>query len=94
MLKKEDYDLLIVDIGLPDGSGLELLPALRRSSGTPIPALIFSAHEISPRTAKYVSASLLKTKTTNEELVRRIRALLADPTLSRRPSETMEEVMQ
>jgi len=43
-LKQEDFDLMIIDMGLPDGSGLELLPALRRSTQTPIPSLVFSAH--------------------------------------------------
>jgi len=75
-LKEEDFDLMIIDLGLPDGSGLELLPALRRSTNTPIPSLVFSAHEISPRTASYVSSALLKSKTSNEELVARVRSLL------------------
>jgi len=35
------YDLLILDLGLPDGSGLELLKRLRRSSEVPV--LILSA---------------------------------------------------
>src|SRR5882672_2937888 len=76
ILKREDFDLLILDIGLPDGSGLELLPALRSSTKTPIPSLVFSAHEISPRTAGTVTSALLKSKTSNEELVRRVKSLL------------------
>ncbi len=81
MLKRRDYDLLLLDVGLPDGSGLELLPALRKSSSTPIPSVIFSAQELSPRTARHVSAALLKSKTSNPELLGRIRSLLADPAL-------------
>jgi len=75
-LKAEDFDLLILDIGLPDGSGLELLPALKSSTGTPIPSLVFSAHEISPRTASTVTAALLKSKTSNEQFIQRVRSLL------------------
>jgi DNA-binding response OmpR family regulator len=81
-LKDNDFDLMIIDLGLPDGSGLELLPALRKSSRTPIPSLVFSAHEISPRTGKYVSAALLKSDTSNQDLVSRVRALLASPAAS------------
>ncbi|MCB1769137.1 MAG: two-component system response regulator CreB [Candidatus Competibacteraceae bacterium] len=40
-LAKGSCDLLILDLGLPDGSGLELLKRLRRSSE--IPTLILSA---------------------------------------------------
>ena len=76
LLKAEDFDLLILDINLPDGSGLELLPALRRSTGQPVPSIVFSAHEISPRTARTVTAALLKSKTSSEQLVARVRALL------------------
>ncbi len=79
LLKTEDFDLLILDIGLPDGSGLELLPALRKATGTPIPSLVFSAHEISPRLANTVTAALLKSKTSNEQLVQRVRQLLQRP---------------
>ena len=35
-LAKEDFDLLILDINLPDGSGLELLREVRQTSGLPI----------------------------------------------------------
>ena len=40
-LAAETHDLLILDIGLPDGSGLELLKSIRR--GSDIPVLILSA---------------------------------------------------
>src|SRR5579859_2839691 len=69
LLKEEDFDLMIIDLGLPDGSGLELLPALKKSTRAPIPSLVFSSHEISPRTERYVSAALLKSQTSNQDLV-------------------------
>ena len=57
----------------------ELLPALRRATSTLIPSLVFSAHPLSPRTAGTVTAALLKSKTSNEQLVQRVRQLLHHP---------------
>jgi PAS domain S-box-containing protein len=93
-LKTQDYDLMMLDMSLPDGSGLELLPSLRKSTGTPLPCLIFSAHEVSARTSRYVSAALLKSKTSNEELLKKIRSLLVDPVLARTASEKGVEVLR
>lgn len=39
-----DYDLLILDLGLPDGDGLELLAQLRRD-GLDVPVLILTARD-------------------------------------------------
>jgi len=41
MAQRQSYDALISDLGLPDGSGLELVAALRRS-GIDIPAIALS----------------------------------------------------
>ncbi|HSQ71155.1 MAG TPA: response regulator [Rubrivivax sp.] len=38
-------DLLVIDLHLPDLSGYELLPALRRELGTPAPAFLCTADE-------------------------------------------------
>lgn len=38
-------DLLVIDLHLPDGSGYELLPALRHRQGTPTPAYLCTADE-------------------------------------------------
>ena len=86
LLKAEDFDLLILDIGLPDGSGLELLPAMRKATNTPIPSLVFSAHEISPRIAGTVTAALLKSKTSNDQLVQRVHQLLGRPAGPSKPA--------
>lgn len=39
-----DYDAVILDIGLPDGSGLDLLREWR-STGTPVPVLLLTARD-------------------------------------------------
>jgi CheY-like chemotaxis protein len=78
-VKTEKYDLILLDIGLPDGSGLELLPILRGSAQSSVPVMIFSAQEVSPKTARHVAATLMKSRTSNEELVGTIKGLLSNP---------------
>lgn len=43
-LRAVNYDLAILDLGLPDGDGLRLIQALR-DSGTSIPVLVVSARD-------------------------------------------------
>ncbi len=69
------YSLVILDIGLPDGSGLELLPLLH-SAEPPIPVLVFSAHELDEAVRTQVSATFVKSRTDEASLVRAIRACL------------------
>lgn len=73
-LEADSFDLIILDISLPDGSGLELLPLVNHH-GVAIPVVLFSAHEISLETAQKVTASLIKSRTSNQELLNAIRSL-------------------
>ncbi len=86
-IRSEKFDLLILDIGLPDGSGLELLPVLRGTPHASTPVVVFSAQEVSPKTAQHLQASLIKSKTSNEELLNTISAILENPvySVSRKP---------
>ena len=43
-LHDHDYSLILLDLGLPDGSGIELLKKLRRTTD-PVPTLIISARD-------------------------------------------------
>ncbi len=72
-LEQEAFDLVLLDVELPDGSGLELLPLLR------VPVVVFSAHEITRRWAESMAAVLLKSRATNEKLLETIRGLLHPP---------------
>ncbi len=73
------FDLVILDLALPDGSGLELLPELGALDPS-TPVLIFSAHEVDKAVAGRVAAVLVKSQTSNGELLERIRSALRGPT--------------
>ncbi len=74
-LKAEPFDLVILDIGLPDGNGLELLETLEFLS-QPIPVVLFSAREEEAETASKVAAALIKSRTPNEALRAKVEELL------------------
>lgn len=65
-------DLVILDLGLSDGSGLELLGDLADAPGGPIPVIIFSAQDADPEIAARVQAYLTKSHTPIERLVRAV----------------------
>lgn len=67
-LTRGPFDLILLDIGLPDGSGLELLTCLNQQPTPPTPIVIFSAQEVDMETARQVAAVLIKSRTSNERL--------------------------
>ena len=80
LLGKRKPDLVILDLALADGSGLELLPDLGRPSGTMIPVLIFSAHDTDEDVAGRVAAVMTKSKTSLGDLAEMVKELLAAET--------------
>lgn len=75
LLAQSRYDLVILDMDLPDGSGKELLPLLR-SAMPPIPVMVFSVYEIGAEEAKEVDAVLVKSRIDNVELLATIKRLI------------------
>ena len=64
-LAGESFDLVILDIGLPDGSGLELLPELDNKT----PTILFTGQEPdTARNSQYAKA-LVKSKLSHEQLL-------------------------
>lgn len=76
-LTAHDYDLVILDLGLPDGRGEELLPMIRRSSSVPPQVLVFSIEDLDVPYWPKVDSALVKSRTTNNALSDKIRALLS-----------------
>lgn len=74
LLATEDFDLVILDLGLADGSGLELLDQLKGHC----PVVIFSAHNPDREISAQVSAALTKTMTSNKKLLATIKQVLQD----------------
>ena len=75
-LRDEDFDLVILDLMLPDGSGESLIPSLRKPGGRATPVIVFSVKEASRDTAEGVAAALVEAQTSNEDLLNTIKSFL------------------
>lgn len=74
-IQSNSYDLIILDMMLPDGSGEEVLQAVKEREDD-IPVLIFSAIDVDNRLKSEVKKALLKSRTSNTELVDNIKKIL------------------
>ena len=63
------FDLVILDIELGDGSGLDVLPLLREGGGAAPPVILYSASEASRELAGLVQAALVKSRDSVEQLL-------------------------
>ncbi len=72
-LGEQAFDLVILDVSLPDGSGLDLLPEL-----TQTPVIIFSASDLDRPIAERVRSVMTKTKTSEIDVARAVRSILAE----------------
>ena len=72
------YDLVILDVGLPDGSGLELRGSLNRPGRAPTPFILFTAREIPQGAAGAAAAILVKSRATIDGLVESVRSLVVE----------------
>jgi len=72
LLTQNQYDLVILDLGLGDGSGAELLDGLKNQC----PVVIFSAQTISRDISEKVNAALTKSITSNDQLLTTIKKLV------------------
>ncbi|HZF13710.1 MAG TPA: ATP-binding protein [Thermoanaerobaculia bacterium] len=75
-LAGERFDLVILDLVLPDGSGAELLPFLSDLIPS-TPTILFSALEVGEEVSRQVASVLVKSRTSNRQLVETIQAALA-----------------
>ncbi|MBE0615453.1 MAG: PAS domain-containing protein [Burkholderiales bacterium] len=71
-LARENFDLVLLDLGLPDGSGWELLPIIN-GLVPPVRVVIFSAQDAVHGSKRPPCAFLVKSQTTDEHLIEVIR---------------------
>ncbi|MDX8400106.1 MAG: response regulator, partial [Gallionellaceae bacterium] len=74
-LQNNHYSLAILDLSLPDGSGMELLP-LFNAATPPIPVIVFSAHEMTQQDTHKICSVLVKSRTDNAQLLATIKRLI------------------
>lgn len=73
MLENNDYDLIILDLVLPDGNGVEILPLLAQHRS---PVVVFSDTQLNDDYAKFVNQALIKSNSSSETFVNTIMHLL------------------
>ena len=78
-LAQEHFDLVLLDLTLPDGSGLELLPHLGMP---PTPVIVFSAKDAPRGLTRNVLSTLVKSTTNNQDLLDTIRSALKHPAVA------------
>ena len=76
LLQNETFDLVILDLLLPDGAGEDLLPLLNKTGHGSTPVIVFSVKEMSADVAKNVHAILVKSQTSNDDLLNTIRSAI------------------
>ncbi|MCJ8169013.1 PAS domain S-box protein [Atopomonas sediminilitoris] len=74
-LQREHFDVLILDLGLPDGHGSELLDQLGELAQPPA-VLLFSAQPPTRETLRQVAGALVKANTSNQALLQSIHRLV------------------
>ena len=75
LLSKEQFSLLILDPGLPDGNGLDLLDRLESPTAGPLPVLILSVTEVTHSVRRRVAAALVKSRVSESEIAATILSL-------------------
>jgi CheY-like chemotaxis protein len=82
-LRFNQFDAAILDIGMEDGSGLDLVPELRLRRAD-VPIFVFTAQEVEPDQLKGVDRVLVKSRASLDQLATEVMEMIA-----RRPGETV-----
>ena len=87
-LRFNQFDAAILDIGMEDGSGLDLVPELRLR-WVDMPIFVFTAQEVEPNQLKGVDRALVKSRSSLDQLALEMMEVIA----RRRWEKTQQEKM-
>jgi len=71
-LSNHRFDLLIVDVTLPDGSGLDLIEELNRDQGFSVPVMILSANDMPATVQTHVAATMVKARASEATIINEV----------------------
>lgn len=76
LVAEQAFALVVLDIGLPDGDGLSLLPILRDRNGGAIPVAILTAAEVPDNILPDVAVAMVKSRLSEAHMVETILRLI------------------
>jgi len=79
LISHQKFDLVILDLLLSDGNGVELLLLLTKYK---IPVIVYSAIELDREYSEFVNHALVKSKTSNDELLHTIQKIIHSNTVT------------
>ena len=83
-LRNESFDLLLLDLALPDGDGARVVRLMQESGIQAVPIVVFSASEAPAELTREVAAALVKSRTSDQELRNILLSLLPAPEPARK----------
>jgi PAS domain S-box-containing protein len=84
-LESDPFDLVILDVELPDRSGLELVPFINRPDRPRVPVVFFSAQKGPNGSTQMLAAALVKSLASEEALPLSVKSWLQPGASSARP---------
>jgi len=77
LLRKMRFDLVVLDLELPDGSGLKLVKTISELDGSSVPIMVLSAIEVSSEVEQTVASVMVKSRATESRIIDKIESLVA-----------------
>ncbi|RVT95208.1 response regulator [Sphingomonas crocodyli] len=77
LLERYPPDLVVLDLGLPDGNGASMLPKLIDAAGDRLPIVVYTAQDVDETVRNHVDAVLVKSRRSLPDLVAAVNEIMA-----------------